>query len=262
MEPPPEPASAVSAADKSAANGESEWITGVNTLACETEMAERVGARTAGLDLQALPCEGIGARAGQAASIHLCSDSEDHEHGPEDFEEHGPEHGSFDEEGTTNLNDIERDTPDPKRMRGPQWSAGNEVTLNQNVAEPLALAAPTAAAVSDMALHDVTKVEERSRTTSTFVAEAAESKQKPYASTVKQEAPAQGLTPGLSLNRTLADKKTSLADKVAKIKESLQLDGSLAIPAAIAEANKMMGLEAQGKPLPKQADALLEELGV
>ena len=69
MEPPPEPASAVSAADKSAANGESERITGVNTLACETEMAERVGARTAGLDLQALPCEGIGTRAGQYMEI-------------------------------------------------------------------------------------------------------------------------------------------------------------------------------------------------
>ena len=34
-----EPASAVSAADKSATNGESGRITGVNTLACETEMA-------------------------------------------------------------------------------------------------------------------------------------------------------------------------------------------------------------------------------
>lgn len=261
MEPPLEPASAVSAADKSTANGESGRITGVNTLASETEMAEKGGARTAGLDLQALPCKAIGAGAGQAGSIHLCSDSED-EYGHEDFEEHGPEHGSFDEEGDTYLNEIERDIPDPKRMRGPQWPAGNEVTLNQNVAEPKALAAPTAAAVSDMALHDVTKVEERSMTTSTFVDEVAESKQQPYASTVKQETPAQGLAPALSLNRTLADKKTPLADKVTKIKKSLLLDWSLAIPAAIAEANKMMGLEAQGKPLPEQADALLEELGV
>jgi hypothetical protein len=53
----------------------------------------------------------------------------------------------------------------------------------------------------------------------------------------------------------------TLGGKVGRIKEALELDASLSIPAAIKAANGMMGLEAVGG-LPTQADALLQAIGV
>ena len=44
-------------------------------------------------------------------------------------------------------------------------------------------------------------------------------------------------------------------------KEALELEPSLSMPAAIKQANEMMGLASQG-PLPSQADALLSALGL
>ena len=53
----------------------------------------------------------------------------------------------------------------------------------------------------------------------------------------------------------------SLKEKVDKIKEGLELDAALPIPAAIKQANELMELPNTGS-LPAQAAALIEAIGL
>ena len=55
--------------------------------------------------------------------------------------------------------------------------------------------------------------------------------------------------------------RLTMADKVARIKEELGLDGALSVKDAIKEANEQMGLEGEGS-LPQQASALLAALEI
>ena len=52
-----------------------------------------------------------------------------------------------------------------------------------------------------------------------------------------------------------------MSPQVARVKEALQLEPTLHIPAAIREANRQMGLPNEGT-LPAQMDALMEALGI
>ena len=53
----------------------------------------------------------------------------------------------------------------------------------------------------------------------------------------------------------------TLFDSVAKIKNALDIDARMSMPAAIKEANKLMDMEEKGG-LPAQAKTLLEALGI
>jgi hypothetical protein len=64
------------------------------------------------------------------------------------------------------------------------------------------------------------------------------------------------------LPQKASDSPAGLASKIDRIKEALELDASLSIPATLAKANAMMELNPNGSGLPSQADALLAALGI
>ena len=69
---------------------------------------------------------------------------------------------------------------------------------------------------------------------------------------------------GVARDRSSSGSGSPLTQKVGKITAALQLDKSLPMPAAVAEANRVMGMTATSPSggLPAQADRLLEALGV
>jgi hypothetical protein len=60
---------------------------------------------------------------------------------------------------------------------------------------------------------------------------------------------------------SISEAAHTLSDSVAKIKNALDIDATISMPAAIKEANKLMDMEGKGG-LPAQANALLKALGI